>query len=85
MGSLKHMDYWENTGETRETERQENPPEVEALSAEDAVEEVQIALENLWSEKIELSQGCCLWHTPFIRGQVGSLFGIGEGFAKVDI
>ena len=81
--SLKHMDYWENTGEIRETGRQGEPAEVQALSVEDAVEEVQIALDKLWDEKIELSHGCCLWHTPFVKGRVGSLFGIGEGFAGV--
>ncbi len=79
-GSLKHFDYWEKTAETG---KQEEPAAARPLSAEDAVEEVQIALENLWTERIELSHGCCLWHTPFVKGHVGSLFGIGEGFAGV--
>ncbi len=78
--SLKHLDYWEKT---EEPEEKEEPAELKAMSAEEAVEEVQIALENLWNEKIELSGGCCLWHAPFINGQLGSLFGIGEGFSGV--
>ncbi len=78
--SLKHIDYWEKN---EKPEEKDKPAEVKALSAEEAVEEVQITLENLWNERIELSHGCCLWHTPFINGQVGSLFGIGEGFAGI--
>ena len=78
--SLKHIDYWEKT---KKPEEKDKSAEVKTLSAEEAVEEVQIALENLWNERIELSHGCCLWHTPFINGQGGSLFGIGEGFSGV--
>lgn len=72
--SLKHIDGWEKKTETEEAE-------VSVLSVEDAVSEVNIALEKLWDERIALSDGCCLWHTPLINGKVGCLFGIGEGFS----
>lgn len=51
------------------------------LSAEAALKEVREALDCLWEEKIPLSGGRMLWHVPFVRGRIGSLFGLGEGFS----
>ena len=78
--SLKHIDYWDRT---EKPEEKDKSADVRALPVEEAVEEVQLALENLWNERIVLSEGCCLWHAPFVKGRVGSLFGIGEGFSGV--
>ncbi len=51
------------------------------LTSEEAIHEVTETIRLLWEERIPLADGCLLWHTPMIRGRVGSLFGLAEGFA----
>lgn len=93
--SLKHMDEWElpkkaetkNVAEAEIQQAQEQEQEQgqgqerAILSIQEAVEEVEEALRTLWEERIPLSGGCCLWHTPMITGTIGSLFGLAEGFS----
>ena len=52
------------------------------LTVADAVTEVSEMVGKLWDEMILLyDEPCIIWHTPMIRGRVGSMFGLAEGFS----
>lgn len=81
--SLRHLDEHIATqpaaGNDLETKTQD------ALTANEAVQEVEDALTRLYDERIPLSDGRCLWHFPMIGGRVGSMFGLAEGFAGIGV
>ena len=76
--SLLHFDFSKSTvpGEL---------PDTPELSADEAVAEVEEAIQSLWNERIPISEGRMLWHTPLLNGKVGCLFGVGEGFSGVAV
>ena len=81
---LRHIDGWEQAGTAEQTE---TGPEADPapLTVREAVSEAEEALKCLWEERIPLSEGRCLWHAPLIRGRVGSLFGLAEGFPGIAV
>jgi len=81
--SLRHIDGWELPHREEAGNASGAGTELvqTVLSAEEAMAEVEETLRLLWEERIPLSGGCCLWHTPMIAGKIGSLFGLSEGFS----
>lgn len=82
--SLKHFDGWEQPGSAMKSSICRDSVN-EILSVQDAVREAEETLLNLWDERIPLSDGCCLWHTPLVHGKVGCLFGLAEGFSGIAV
>ena len=84
--SLKHIDGWTDPiarffrPEVHVPERLPEP-----LPKALAVSEAAETLHALWDERIPLSNGRCLWHTPMIDGKPGSLYGLAEGFAGIGV
>ena len=76
--SLSHFDFWKSTVP-------DGPSEAPELSVSEAVAEVEEAIRSLWEERIPISEGRVLWHTPLLNGKVGCLFGVGEGFSGVAV
>ena len=81
---LRHIDGWEQPGAAEQTETG-SEADPTPLTVREAVGEVEEALKCLWEERIPLSEGRCLWHAPLIRGRVGSLFGLAEGFSGIAV
>ena len=88
--SLKHVDRWEQPGPERQEAGRQEPPKAaetdgkkgrEVLSVQEAVREAEEAVLKLWEERIPLSGGGSLWHTPLLQGKIGCLFGLAEGFS----
>ena len=84
--SLKHIDGWTDPMVRFFRSEVYAPARLPApLSKELAVSEAAETLHALWDERVPLSNGRCLWHTPMIDGKPGSLYGLAEGFAGVGV
>ena len=78
--SLRHIDDWDLIRAERKPETC-NKSEMVPASVQEVICEVEETVTKLWEERIPLSDGGCLWHTPMIKGKVGSMFGLAEGFS----